>query len=104
MLHFDSGQDLLREHGDSAVDQYVADLARHLTSAVRQTDIAVKYTAWSLVFILPDTPLASAQALAEKLRQMAKSFRPPWGEQEVSVSAIVAEETSRSGDDTEDRV
>ena len=55
------------QHGDAAVEQYVEQLARALSSAIRQTDIAVKYTAWSLVFILPDTSLENAQALAEKL-------------------------------------
>ncbi len=57
VLHIDRGGDLLRQHGDAAVDQYIEQLARALSSAVRQTDIAVKYTAWSLVFILPDTSL-----------------------------------------------
>ena len=104
MLNVDHGSDLLREHGDTAVDQYISDLARHLTSAVRQTDIAVKFTAWSLAFILPDTPLASAQTLAGKLREMAAGVQPSWGHQEIGLSAVVAEATSRPNDDTEDRV
>ena len=103
-LHIDHGAELLRQHGDAAVDQYVAELARHLTSAIRQTDIAVKYTAWSLVFILPDTPLANAQTLAEKLREMVSTVRPSWGGEDVTVSAVVAEATPRQQDDTEDRV
>jgi diguanylate cyclase (GGDEF)-like protein len=103
-LHIDHGAELLRVHGDTAVDQYVAELARHLTSAIRQTDIAVKYTAWSLVFILPDTPLANAQTLAQKLREMVSTVRPNWGGDGVTVSAVVAEATARQQDDTEDRV
>jgi diguanylate cyclase (GGDEF)-like protein len=103
-LHVDDGAELMRQHGDAAVDQYVADLARHLTAAIRQTDIAVKYTAWSLVFILPDTPLANAEILAEKLREMASTVRPAWGGDALTVSAVVAEATSRQQDDTEDRV
>ena len=71
ILHIDRGGDLLRQHGDAAVEQYVEQLARALSSAVRQTDIAVKYTAWSLVFVLPNTSLENARALAEKLRQVA---------------------------------
>ena len=34
---------------------------------VRQNDVAVKYTSWSLAFILPDTTLVGAQNLADKL-------------------------------------
>jgi len=104
IVQIDRGGELLREHGDAAVEQYVEQLARALSSAVRQTDIAVKYTAWSLVFVLPNTSLENARALAEKLRQVAATVTPPWGEQDLTASAIVAEASSRPGDETEDRV
>ncbi len=104
VLQIDRGPDLLRENGDAAVDQYVEQLARTLSSAIRQTDIAVKYTAWSLVFILPDTPLENARSLADKLRQLAATVRPSWGAQDLAISAVVAEASSRQADETEDRV
>jgi diguanylate cyclase (GGDEF)-like protein len=104
VVHVDRGGDLLRQHGDAAVEHYIEQLARTLLSAVRQTDVAVKYTAWSLAFILPDTPLDSAQVLAEKLREVAATVRPSWGQQELTVSAVVAEASGRPGDETEDRV
>ncbi|MGC2662599.1 MAG: diguanylate cyclase, partial [Candidatus Acidiferrales bacterium] len=104
VLHVDRGGDLLRQHGDAALDHYIEQLARGLSSAIRQTDIAVKYTAWSLVFILPDTSLENARALAEKLRQTAASVRPSWGTADLTISAVVAEASSRPGDETEDRV
>ena len=83
---------------------YIDQLARALCSTIRQTDIAVKYTAWSLVFILPDTTLENARMLAEKLRQIAETVRPSWEPQDLTMSAVVAEASSRPGDDTEDRV
>ena len=104
ILHVDHGGDLLRQHGDAAVDQYIEQLARALSTTVRQTDIAVKYTGWSLAFILPDTTIENARSLAEKLLQVAATVRPPWGPQSLSASAIVAMASSRPGDDTEDRV
>jgi diguanylate cyclase (GGDEF)-like protein len=104
VLQIDRGGDLLRQHGDSAVDKYVEELARALSSAIRQTDIAVKYTAWSLIFVLPNTSLENARALADKLRQVAATVRPSWSAPDLTVSAIVAEASSRPGDDTEDRV
>ena len=104
VLHIDRGGELLRQHGDAAVDKYVEQLARALSSAVRQTDIAVKYTAWSLVFVLPNTSLDNARSLAEKLRQVAATIRPTWEPPDLTVSAVVAEASSRPGDDTEDRV
>jgi diguanylate cyclase (GGDEF)-like protein len=104
VLHVDRGGELLRQHGDAAVDHFIEQLARSLSSSIRQTDIAVKYTAWSLVFILPDTRVDNAQALAEKLRQVAQTVRPSWGATDMTVSAVVAEASSRPGDETEDRV
>ena len=104
VLQIDRGGELLRQHGDAAVDQYVEKLARVLSTSVRQTDIAVKYTAWSLVFILPDTPLTNASTQAERLRQLAATIAPPWGAQGITVSAVVAQASARPGDETEDRV
>jgi diguanylate cyclase (GGDEF)-like protein len=104
VVHVDHGGEILRQHGDAAVDHHIEQLARALSGAVRQTDVAVKYTAWSLVFILPDTSLENARALGEKLRQVAATVRPSWGAPELTVSAVVAEASSRPGDETEDRV
>ena len=64
----------------------------------------MKYTSWSLAFILPDTSIENARSLAEKLIQVAGTVNPSWGSQSLSVSAVVAEASSRPGDDTEDRV
>jgi diguanylate cyclase (GGDEF)-like protein len=104
ILQLDHGSELLRQHGDAALEKYIEQLARTLTSAIRQTDVAVKYTAWSLVFILPDTSLENAGAIAEKLRQTAGTVPHSWGAEEVTISAVVAEATSHPGDDPEDRV
>jgi diguanylate cyclase (GGDEF)-like protein len=104
VLQLDRGSELLRQHGDSALEKYVEQLARALTPAIRQTDVAVKYTAWSLVFILPNTSLDNARALGEKLRQAAAMVRHPWGEVDVTISAVVAESSAHPEDDPEDRV
>jgi len=103
VLQIDRGGDLLRQQGDAALDQYMQQLVRALNSAVRQTDIAIKFTAWSLVFVLPNTSLENARSLAEKLRQVAATVQPGWAG-ELTISAIVAEASSRPADDTEDRV
>ncbi len=104
LVQMDRGGELLRQHGDAAIEQYMEQLARALSGAIRQTDMAVKYTAWSLVFILPDTSLENAQTLAEKLLQSASSVRPSWGAKDLTISAVVAEASTRTGDETEDSV
>ncbi|HXW55497.1 MAG TPA: tetratricopeptide repeat protein [Candidatus Cybelea sp.] len=104
ILHVDRGSEILRQHGDAAVDQYVEQLTRAVSPSVRQTDIIVKYTAWSLAFVLPGTSLENAQELAEKLRRVAASVRPSWASADLAVSVVTAESTSRPADQTEDRV
>jgi diguanylate cyclase (GGDEF)-like protein len=104
ILEIDNGPELLRQHGDAAAEHYMEELARLLCSSIRQTDVAVKYTTWSLVFILPDTPVENARILVEKLRQAAAKIQTPWGAPDLTISAVVAQATSRQPDDTEDRV
>ena len=81
IIQIDHGSELLRQHGDAVVQPYVDQVWQALAAAVRQTDVVVKYTAWSLVFILPDTSYENAKNLAEKLRQIASTVRPPWGDE-----------------------
>jgi diguanylate cyclase (GGDEF)-like protein len=104
IVQIDRGSELVRQHGEGVVQPYMEQVTQALCSSVRQTDVVVKYTAWSLVFILPDTSYENAKGLAEKLRQIASTVQPPWGGQDLTISAVVAEATSRPGDDNEDRV
>ena len=103
ILQADRGGELLRLHGDAAVERYIDELARTLASSIRQTDLIVKYTAWSLAFILPGTSLQNAQVLAGKLRDAAAAVRPSWAT-DLTLSAVAAESAARPSDETEDRV
>jgi diguanylate cyclase (GGDEF)-like protein len=104
ILQLDHGSELAQSRGESAVEQYVEQLAKALQPVVRQSDLAVKYTAWALAFILPDTPLKPARALAEKLRKLAAGVAPSWGDGPVTVSAGVVEALVRAEYDSEDIV
>ena len=84
ILQIDSGADILRQHGESPVERFLEQLARSLQPIVRQNDVAVKYSSWSLAFILPDTTLQGAENLAEKLRRAASGVRPPWDSTQVT--------------------
>lgn len=104
ILQLDRGHELLRQHGEAALEQYLEELAHHIEPVVRQSDLAVKYTAWSLAFILPDTALDKAGAFAEKLRAVAAQVQPKWTAAPLTLSAVVAEAAGRAGDDKEDIV
>jgi diguanylate cyclase (GGDEF)-like protein len=104
ILQIDRGAEILRQQGESPVERFLEQLARSLQPIVRQNDVAIKYTSWSLAFILPDTSLAGAQNLAEKLRRAASGLRPPWDSTQVTLSAGIVEAVAKSDYENEDIV
>ncbi len=104
ILQIDRGAELIHQQGEALVERHMEQLARAVQPVVRQNDLAVKYTAWSLAFILPDTTLAGARTLADKLRNVAARLRPPWDGAPITLSAVVAEAIARPDYDSEDIV
>jgi diguanylate cyclase (GGDEF)-like protein len=104
ILQIDRGAEILRQQGESPVERFLEQLARSLQPIVRQNDVAVKYTSWSLAFILPDTALAGARNLADKLRRAASGLRPPWDTTQVTLSAGIVEAVAKSDYECEDIV
>jgi diguanylate cyclase (GGDEF)-like protein len=104
ILQLDHGHEALRQEGDAALETYMNQIAKELESSIRQGDLGVKYTAWSLAFVLPDTSRDKGETLAKKLRQAAAKVQPAWAKSSVTFSAVVADASSRSADEHEDRV
>jgi diguanylate cyclase (GGDEF)-like protein len=104
VLQIDRGGEILRQQGEPPLERFLEQLARALQPIVRQNDVAVKYTAWSLAFILPDTTLAGAQNLADKLRRAASGLRPPWDSTQITLSAGIVEAVPKQDYDSEDIV
>ena len=104
IFQVDRGPELLRQQGEATLDRYLDRLARALHAVIRQSDLAVKYTAWSLAFLLPDTPLAGARILAEKLRKAAGGVRPPWDGTSITFSVGIVEAVARFEFENEDIV
>ncbi len=104
ILQIDRGPEILRQQGESPIERFLEQLARSLQPLVRQNDVAVKYTSWSLAFILPDTSLSGAQNLADKLRRAASGLRPPWDSTQITLSAGIVEAVAKPDYDSEDIV
>ncbi len=104
ILQIDRGAEILRQQGESPLERFLEQLARSLQPIVRQNDVAVKYTSWSLAFILPDTTLSGAQNLADKLRRAASGLRPPWDATQITLSAGIVEAVAKHEFDSEDIV
>ena len=86
ILQVDKAREIVRQHGEEQIEGYMEQLARVLLTGVRQTDIAVKYQGWSVAFIMPDTSGALALPLAEKLRRLGTTVKPPWNTAPVTLS------------------
>lgn len=104
ILQIDRGAELLRQQGESPLERFLEQLARSLQPIVRQNDVAVKYTSWSLAFILPDTTLRGGQNLADKLRRAANGLRPPWDSTQITLSAGIVEAVAKHEFENEDIV
>jgi diguanylate cyclase (GGDEF)-like protein len=104
LLEVDRGPDLLRQQGEASFERYMEQIGRTVQAIVRQSDLAVKYTSWALAFILPDTPLAGARTLAEKLKKATGNLRAPWDGAQVTLSVSIAEAIARQDFDNEDIV
>jgi diguanylate cyclase (GGDEF)-like protein len=104
ILQIDRGAEILRQQGESPLERFLEQLARSLQPIVRQNDVAVKYTSWSLAFILPDTTLGGAQNLADKLRRAASGLRPPWDSTQITLSAGIVEAVPKHEYESEDIV
>jgi diguanylate cyclase (GGDEF)-like protein len=104
ILQIDHGAELVRNQGEAQMERFLEQLARSLQPMVRQNDVAIKYTSWSLAFILPDTTLPGAQNLADKLLRAASGLRPPWDATRITLSAGIVEAVVRQEFDSEDIV
>ncbi len=104
ILEVDHGPEILREEGDAALEAYMNQIAQAVEPSIRQGDLGVKYTAWSLAFVLPDTSRENADELAKKLRQLAAQVQPEWAKKPLTIGAVVADAAARPADENEDRV
>jgi diguanylate cyclase (GGDEF)-like protein len=104
ILQIDRGSEMLRQQGEGPLEKFLEQLARSLQPMVRQNDMAVKYTSWSLAFILPDTTTSGAKNLVEKLRRAAAGVRPPWDSTQITLSAGIVEAAARHEYESEDIV
>jgi diguanylate cyclase (GGDEF)-like protein len=109
IMQIDGGPDLIRQQGEALVEKFIEQISRAVLPLVRTSDLAVKYTAWSLAFVFPDTTLAGALGIIEKMRQAVGNGRKENAEAssaspKMTVSAGVVEAIARVDYDTEDIV
>lgn len=90
MLDVDHFKSVNDTWGHAAGDTVLRELAQRIESQVRASDVAARYGGEEFVVLLPDTEVASARLLAERIRKAisATPFELPSGET-VTVTASI---------------
>jgi diguanylate cyclase (GGDEF)-like protein len=90
LVDIDRFRQLNDAHGHEGGDQILGQLGRHIKSAIRDSDFLFRYGGEEFLILIPNTDLAGAGLLAEKLREMVavQDFSPATG---VTISIGVAQ-------------
>jgi diguanylate cyclase (GGDEF)-like protein len=101
MLDVDHFKSVNDTWGHAAGDMVLRELAQRIDSQVRASDVAARYGGEEFVVLLPDTEVASARLLAERIRKAisATPFDLPSGETvTVTASIGISEVTPEHGE------
>ncbi len=66
---------LVKTLGDAGVHRSFQQVAKALQSNLRQNDIAIRYSPWSIAVVFPDTPLPQGGLAVEKLRRVISQVK-----------------------------
>ncbi|MFQ5927070.1 MAG: diguanylate cyclase domain-containing protein [Terriglobia bacterium] len=104
LLEIDKGGQLMRQHGEAAVQNFLQQAGEAVLSNLRQSDIAVKYTAIALALVLPDTTVEKAKGVVEKMRKVLGSVKLPDRKHTATFSFGLSEAKVRPDFDVYDTV
>jgi len=104
LLEIDKGGQLLRELGEAAIQEFMQKAGECVVSNLRQSDLAVKYTATALALVLPDTTAEKAKGVAEKVRKLLATLKLPDRKTSITFSGGISEAKVRPDFDVVDTV
>jgi GGDEF domain-containing protein len=95
LFELDRGSQLARQVGEAGMRQLMERAGEIVLGAVRQSDIAFRYTTTSLAVLLGDTTAQKAQPVVEKLRRQLAALSLPGGKDLLSFSSGMSEAAVR---------
>lgn len=98
MFDVDEFKTLNDRYGHQAGDIVLAATARQVGDLLRASDLKCRYGGDEFFVILPDTPTAGAQQVAEHIRRAVASQPIPAGAEALSVTTSIGVATARTGE------
>ncbi|MBH9551810.1 GGDEF domain-containing protein [Inhella gelatinilytica] len=86
LLDLDHFKPLNDRHGHAAGDAALVQVAQRLKASLREVDLAARIGGEEFALLLPDTPLAQALEVAQRLRQTLRATPPQWDGQALVVT------------------
>ncbi len=86
MLDIDNFKRLNDTYGHQVGDEVIRRLAGVLRDNIRAVDIAARYGGEEFVLILPDTDLAQALIVSEKIRHLVEKMSVSYGEKRLTIT------------------
>ena len=90
ILDIDFFKSINDTHGHSAGDEVLKEFSRRLKKAVRGIDLACRYGGEEFVVVLPDTEIALATVVAERLRRRIAAEPFPINQNTRTVQATIS--------------
>jgi GGDEF domain-containing protein len=90
LLKFGKAGALVREFGETTVENMMQSVGQSVCANIRQTDTAVRYDKVTIALVLGDTKDANAQFVVDKMRKVLTGAKIPETEHPVTMAAGIA--------------
>jgi diguanylate cyclase (GGDEF)-like protein len=87
MFDLDHFKRINDRYGHLAGDAVLAAVGTRMRTVLRGSDLKCRYGGEEFLILLPETPLAGAQRVAEALRREIQDHAVPWNEESIAVTA-----------------
>lgn len=87
MFDIDHFKQINDRYGHLGGDAVLAAVGSRMRAVLRGSDLKCRYGGEEFLVLLPETPLAGAQRVAETLRREIEKYVIPWNEQDIRITA-----------------
>lgn len=96
LFNFGKASALVKEIGETGVENLMQQIGQAVCSQVRQNDVAVRYELTTLALLLPDTTDKNAFFVVDKMRKVLGGFKITGSEKPVPITVGIAEAVMHS--------